>query len=202
MKTALLAALLKTASPNTRTCLIDYNKELSSSAQNTVCYDFSDKNDNILYSIMDEQNELTFLNGADNDFSKYMKYFESQKSIIATYCTDNPQKFVDKFLKKNEHPCIDIIIHTGKIQDKRSVISISEIDDNLNIRNIFMKNDSGEFVTNAISSRLYEIIEKTQIGISDFIFEKNYKHNFVNQNFEEKSEHKINLNILKKFKKQ
>ena len=202
MKTALLNALIKTISPNIRASLIDYKKELKINIQNLVSYDFSLlQNDNILYSVMDEGSELTFLNGADNDFSKYMKYFETRKGIIATYACDNPQSFAEKFLKKGCHPCVDIVIHTDKIQDKRCVISISEIDDNLNIRNIFMRNDNNEFVTNSISSRLFDIIEKSEIGVSDFIFEKNYKHSFAQKEFSQKTDNKVSLNILKKFKK-
>ncbi len=230
LKTTILSTLLKNLPSNNRGTIVDYKAEIINKVSNFSNYDFSNiENEKeeleILNSILISNPDRIYINDCNEKTLSFIneKIISGLKGVVLTLEAKSPKDAVEKIalgiLKDNPkldynvakllaYKCAELIIFVQKDElNNRIVSSISQINldmnDNYSIRDIFRYYQS-EHKSCGFIPDFYEEAKLNSLPINSNIFDKDYKHTYFktskNEVLGEQSK-KVNLEILKKFKK-
>ena len=230
LKTTILSTLLKNLPSNNRGTIIDYSSEIKNESSNFSNFDFSniiDKKEEleILNSIFMSNPDRIFINDCNKKTLSYIneKIISGAKGIILTIEAKSPKEAFEKIALEilKDNPKLDyniaktlaykfceLIIFVKKDElNKRVISSISQINidmnNNYSIRDIFRYNQA-EHKSCGFIPDFFEEIKMNSLPVSSNIFDKDYKHTYhkpaKNESLYDQSK-KVNLEILKKFKK-
>lgn len=223
LKTTLLSALAKKVTPKDRYFLFDYKQELKFEESYYTTFDFSSFKDSaqkqaLISSLFTSNPSRVFVNSAKDD----LVYFVSEalsgyNNLIVTLEASNKQEALDRIIDSilENKPYLHyqdakklacsifkliIFVDTNEI-GQRKVSSVSEIDNDCEINDIFYLGDVKEHVSSGFVPDFYEQIKESSLLIGSNIFDSSYIHTYTQVFEEEISENKKNIDILKKFKK-
>ena len=230
LKTTILSTLLKNLPSNNRGTIIDYGSEIKNESSNFSNFNFSniiDKKEEleILNSIFMSNPDRIFINDCNKKTLSFIneKIISGAKGIILTIEAKNPKEAFEKIALEilKDNPKLDyniaktlaykfceLIIFVKKDElNKRVISSISQINidmnNNYSIRDIFRYNQA-EHKSCGFIPDFFEEIKMNSLPVSSNIFDKDYKHTYhkpaKNESLYDQSK-KVNLEILKKFKK-
>ncbi len=230
LKTTVLSALSKNLPSNNRGVILDYKSEIKNDVSNFSNFDFSNLSDkkeelDILNSILISNPDRIFINDCDDETLGFIdeKVISGLKGVVLTIEAKSPKEAFEKIafgiLKNNPkldynlacllaYKIAELVIFVKKDElNKRVISSISQINidmnDNYSIRDIFRYNQA-EHKSCGFIPDFFEETKLNSLPINSNIFDKDYKHTYYksakNEVLYEQSK-KVNLEILKKFKK-
>ncbi len=187
-----------------------------------------DEKKSLIESVISSKNDKIYVNETDEKSLYYLlsEIFEGKKGFFITQEAKNYDDAINKLtfnvLKNNPnlnknliksliYQNFDIIILVKKDEvNGRYIQSISELDgdfeeNNFKINDIFNFSDTEKHTSSGIIPKIYEEIKLQSIPLNSSIFDKEYKHTYCQNTkkdaYEQFSKKNINLDILKKFKK-
>ncbi len=227
LKTSLLSALAKKIPTNFRGVMIDFSNELKINSNNFSNFDFSKIQDEketkeIFEAVNLSAPEKIFINDINEALlAKIAKAsLDNLKGINATLSAKSPKAAMEKIayaiLKYNPeisfemakilaYQAFDVVIFTTLDGNVRKIYSLSELKINPNkeclIEDIFSSKMSPQIQSTGLTPDFYEIIKLSSLPINANIFDENYKHTFFQNPSPNIGGKTLNLEILKKFKR-
>ena len=214
LKTTLLSALIKTLQNNHRCCVFDFLNEIKTNRGNCAYFDFSslDKTideKSVFESLIYSNPDKIFINDSNEEITKaILELNKKRKGIFSVLDIDNLENAYDKFTKENFLKSFDIIITTKKIRSSVGKISniaqVIKTDSSFELQNIFSLNNFNEHISLGVIPKIYDEIKLNSLPLNQNIFFENCKHTYhkdLSASLNSPSKKNINIDILKKFKK-
>ena len=229
-KTTLLNAILKNLPTNHRASIVDFSDEIEYLNSNFANFNLKNSlnTKDIFSSILSALANKVFINDLkDEIILQTINYIEEDNNgVFATMRAKNPKEALYNIacaMVKN-NPAISI--EEAKIRAYRAfdvvvTLSVDEVgfkrlsslsqtnvnqDNECEILDIFNLNYLNEIKSTGLIPRFYEINQSNIISVNNNIFDEDYKHTYYQisegvRNIENMPKKSLNIDILKKFKK-
>lgn len=230
-KTTLLNAILKNLPTNHRAAIVDFADEIENLNSNFSNFNLKNcpQKEEIFSSILSTSPNKIFINDLkDEVINQTLNYIEEDNNgVFACYKANSAQNALYNIAcamvknnpaisleeaKARAYRAFDIVITLSKDEvGFRRLSSVSQTnvnnDNECEILDIFSLNHLNEIKSTGLTPRLYEINQSSMSLINGNIFDEDYKHTYYQisespQNIDVVLKKSLNIDILKKFKKE